>query len=139
MIQKKDDWQSEYDNFMQQNKKRSFEWGKWDCCIFCNELIGAITGQKILPIKATWHNKETANESIREYGKTLLGSLKKTMKQNGVKEISKQFMTKGDIVLYKQKQHLLGICDGYGVISPNDDGLKLIQDANVIKVYRING
>ena len=78
-------------------------------------------------------------KAIKKYNKTLLKSTEKACKAKGVKEIEKAFVSKGDLVVYKEETELVGISDGLSVLTPTDDGIGVKNNVNVLKVWRIDG
>ncbi len=47
-------------------------------------------------------------------------------------------MQKGDLVVYKEESELVGISDGFKVLTPSDDMVEAKQDVNIISVWRIS-
>ena len=106
------DWEISFDNFVQNNKNKPFAWGVWDCCKFSNSLIKEITNEDLIPKSLKWKDEKTAMQSIKKYGGTLLKSIDKACKSKKINVINKAYMTKGDLVVYKEESQLVGICDG---------------------------
>ena len=69
-------------------------------------------------------------KSIKEYGGNLGKSIKKACLNKGLKPIEKQYMSKGDLVVYKQESQLVGICDGFNILSPKEDGICVKKTLN---------
>ena len=137
-MRKLSDWEIYFDDFILKNQNKPFKWGSWDCCKFANACIKAITGEDLIPKSLKWKNEEEAMRSIKEYGDTLLKSIEKACKSKKIKSIPKGFMTKGDLVVYKQESELVGICDGYSILSPTDTGICVNQDLQILKVWQID-
>ena len=136
MIKTKD-WSIDLDEFLAKNRFKPFKWGSWDCCKFSNACIKAMTGQDLIPKELAWKNEEEAMRSIKEYGKTLSKSIEKACKSKGVMQVEKAFMQKGDLVVYKEESELVGISDGFKVLSPSDKMVGAKQDVDIISVWRI--
>jgi len=130
-------WEIKYNEFVYDNRHKPFEWGVWDCCKFSNALIKAMTNKDLIPKTLKWKDEQTAKKSIKDYGGTLLKSIIKVCKANKIKEIDKNFMTKGDLVVYMQESELVGICDGSGILGVKENGIELVQNQKVLKVWRI--
>ena len=137
MLVKKTDWQILFDEFIETNMFKGFEWGAWDCCKFSNACIKAITGEDLIPKELSWKNEKEAMKSIKEYGGTLSKSIAKACKAKGVQKIDKAFMQKGDLVVYKEESELVGITDGCKVITPTDDRLACKQNVDILSVWRV--
>ncbi len=135
---KKTDWNIEFDLFITKHRFVPFKWGSWDCCKFANAVIKAMTGEDLIPEKLKWENEEEAMRSIKEYGKTLSKSIEKACKAKGLQKIDKAFMQKGDLVVYKEESELVGISDGFKVLTPSDDMVEAKQNVNIISVWRVS-
>ncbi len=133
------DWEIKFNAFIEKNKNKPFKWGSWDCCKFSNALIKKITNEDLIPKSLKWTDEKSAMQAIKTYNKTLLKSIEKACKSKGVKEIGKAYMTKGDLVVYKEESELVGISDGMNVLTPTDDGIGVKNNVNVLKVWRIDG
>jgi hypothetical protein len=133
------DWQALYADFVEAHREDSFAWGKWDCVMFSDALIKAVTGESIIPKEMKWKTEPEARKAIKAYGKTFLGAVSKAAKASGLKEIPLGFMTQGDLVVYKEESQLCGICDGFYIIGPSDDGIGHKNLDLAIKAFRIDG
>jgi len=133
------DWEIKFNDFIEKNKNKTFKWGSWDCCKFSNALIKKITNEDLIPKSLKWTDEKSAMQAIKTYNKTLLKSIEKACNSKGVKEIDKAYMTKGDLVVYKEESELVGISDGMNVLTPTDDGIGVKNNVNVLKVWRIDG
>jgi hypothetical protein len=132
-------WEISFDTFIQENKNKPFIWGSWDCCKFSNALIKQITGEDLIPKSLTWKDEESAMKAIKKYGGTLLKSIEKACKSKKVKEIPNAYMTKGDLVVYKEESELVGISDGMNILTPTDDCIGVKNNVDILKVWRIDG
>ena len=133
------DWEISFDTFIQENKNKPFIWGSWDCCKFSNALIKHITGEDLIPKSLTWKDKESAMKAIKKYGGTLLKSIEKACKSKKIKDIPNAYMTKGDLVVYKEESELVGISDGMNILTPTDDCIGVKNNVDILKVWRIDG
>jgi len=138
-MQKVLNWEIAFDSFIEKNKNKSFEWGTWDCCLFSNALIKNITGEDLIPKTLKWKDEESAMKSIKKYGGTLLKSIEKACKSKKIKEIPNAYMTKGDLVVYKEESELVGISDGMNILTPTDDCIGVKSNVDILKVWRIDG
>ena len=133
------DWEIKFNAFIKKNKNKPFKWGSWDCCKFSNALIKEITGEDLIPKTLKWNDENSAMKAIKTYNKTLLKSIEKACKAKDVKEIEKAFVSKGDLVVYKEETELVGISDGLSVLTPTDDCIGVKNNVNILKVWRIDG
>ena len=138
MLTKKTDWNILLDEFIAKNRFKGFAWGSWDCCKFANACIKAMTGKDLIPKELKWKTEAEAMRSIKEYGKTLSKSIAKACKEKGVMQVDKAFMQKGDLVVYKEQSELVGISDGFKVLTPSDDMVVAKQNVEIISVWRVS-
>jgi len=137
-MKKLPNWQSMFDSFVE-NNDFPFEWGKNDCCKFSNAIIKQITGQDLIPEELKWHDEESAMKAIASYGGDLETSIEKACEAKGVGEIDKAFMTCGDLVVYKQNDsHLVGMCNGFGILTPTDNGINVLENSLALRVWRFD-
>ena len=106
------------------------------CCLFSNACLKAITGKDIIPKTLKWKDEESAYEAIKKYNGTLGKSVAKACKKAGMREIPKSFVQKGDLVIYKEENELVGIWDGYAVLTPTDDCLGVKNNVDILEVWR---
>ena len=133
------DWEIKFNSFIEKNKNKPFSWGTWDCCMFSNAVIKEITGEDLIPKSLKWNDEESAMKAIKKYNKTLLKSIEKACKVKNVNEIDKAYITKGDLVVYKEESELVGISDGMNILTPTDDSVGVKNNVNILKVWRIDG
>jgi hypothetical protein len=121
------------------NNNFPFEWGKNDCCKFSNALIKQITGKDLIPKKLKWKDEESAMKAIKSYGGDLETSIEKACNAKNVGEIDKAFMTCGDLVVYEQNgSSLVGMCNGFGILTPTDDGIAVLDCDLAHRVWRFD-
>ena len=141
-MKKVPDWEIEFDTFLNRKLKTPFAWGEWDCVMFTNGFIKAMTEKDLLPKQWKWKTEEEAMQSILKYGKgkglacAIQNAIDKT---SGIEEIDKQYIRKGDFGVYKEESELAFVFDGYCAINPDDDGIVAKSDVEIIKAWRING
>lgn len=137
-MRKLDNWYMLFFDHAREVKDIPFEWGKWDCCKFSNSFIKKITGKNLIPKDLKWTDEKSAKKAIAKYG-TLNKALTTICKDAGLKTIKPMMVTTGDLVLYKEESELVGISDGYNILSATDDGLTFKSHELVIKAWRIDG
>lgn len=144
-IRKKPNWEEKHFEFLLANKDRPFEWGKWDCILFCNAYMKQITGTDVLKGDKDlnkWKSEEEAMKAIKDYGKILSKAIARRVEMFDFVEIPKNrfnFLQKGDLVVYKEESELTGIFDGSNVLGPGSDGIKLNNSVKIVKAWRCNG
>ena len=138
MIIKKTNWQILFDNFIAENRFKPFAWGSWDCCKFSNAVIKEMTGEDLIPINLKWKDEKTAMIAIKEYGGNISKSIAKACKKKGVYQVPNTYMQKGDLVVYKEENELVGISDGYKILTPSDNMVVAKQNVDIISVWRVS-
>lgn len=138
-MKKLPNWQMMFDSFVA-NNNFPFKWGQNDCCKFSNALIKQITGEDLIPKKLKWHDEKSAMEAIASYGGDLETSIEKACNEKNVGEINKAYMTAGDLVIYSQNEcsYLVGICNGFGILTPTDDGINVVDCTLAHRVWRFD-
>ncbi len=137
-MKKLPNWGLMFDSFVE-NNNFPFEWGKNDCCKFSNALIKQITGEDLIPKELKWHDEESAMKAIASYGGDIETSIEKACNEKGVGEIDKAFMTCGDLVVYEQNSSsLVGMCNGFGILTPTDDGINVVENSLALRVWRFD-
>lgn len=62
MLSRIDNWEHELNRFVQENQRRSFQYGQFDCCLFVADAIQSITG---VDIAAAYRGRyQTRKEAI---------------------------------------------------------------------------
>ena len=137
-MKKLPNWESIFHSFIE-NNNFPFQWGLNDCCKFSNALIKQITGEDLIPKKLKWKDEASAMKAIASYGGDLETSIEKACNEKGVGEINKAFMTCGDLVLYAQADSfLVGMCNGFGILTPTDDGINVVANELAHRVWRFD-
>jgi len=137
-MKKRLNWEAMFHDFVK-NNNFPFEWGKNDCCKFSNALIRQITGEDLIPKKLKWKDEESAMKAIKSYGGDLETSIEKACNAKNVGEIDKAFMTCGDLVIYEQNgSFLVGMCNGFGILTPTDDGIGVVDCELAHRVWRFD-
>lgn len=134
---KKENWEILLHDYLASVQNKKFNWAKWNCCNFIDGYISHITDTKFIPSEITWKNKKTALEAIRELGDTFLEAVEGVCKQKKYPIVQKSFISIGDIVFFKEKEHLMGIYDGNSIKAVSDDGLVKKDLSTVIKAWRV--
>tara|TARA_R100001463_G_scaffold94493_1_gene149026 strand:+ start:63 stop:488 length:426 start_codon:yes stop_codon:yes gene_type:complete len=135
-------WEIAFDEFLEKHINTPFQWGKWDCIIFTNEFVKAITKESVLPKSWTWKNEMEALKKIDKYGKGkgLVAGIENAIKKTtGIKEVKPAFIRKGDFGVYKEQSELCCMFDGLNALGVDKDGIVVKDNINVLKAWRIDG
>ena len=137
-MKKKVDWQIDFNKFVEKNFDKPFVWGKWDCCLFSDACIKAITGESLIPKQLVWSDEKSAIQAITGYGKTLKNSISKAAKKKKLQKVDINYLQKGDLVVIDNNGQVCGIYDGSKTIGPNDMGIAAISGSKILAAWRIN-
>lgn len=138
-MKKKPDWEKRLHDFLASNKDTKFSWGAWDCCIFVDSAIKAMTGSHVIPEFTVWGNKKAALRTIKEYSGNLTGCVNKAAISSGMTKVLPSDVMKGDLVVYTvDGNDGAGIYDGYAIAAPSDDGLARKRKDLIAEAYRAN-
>ena len=122
-MKKLPDWQIHLHQYLTENRDRDFMWGTWDCCIFSDGALHAISGRHVIPSELRWGSEATAMKAISEYGRTFANALKKACREAGLIPVDVAQITAGDLCIYTDaNEELCGICDGYALLTPSEEG-----------------
>ena len=127
-----------FNKFIEKNFDKPFEWGKWDCCLFSDACIKAITGESLIPKQLVWSDEKSAIQAITGYGKTLKNSISKAAKKKKLQKVDINYLQKGDLVVIDNNGQVCGIYDGSKTIGPNDEGIAAISGSKILAAWRIN-
>lgn len=138
-MHKKKDWQTQFNIFVEDNMNKPFVWGEWDCCIFSNSCIKAMTGENLIPKELEWKDKETAYKTITSFGKTLKNSIRIACLKKQLTKIDSNYLQKGDLVIIDSNgDEVCGMYDGSKTIGPSDTGICAISGNKIIEGWRVN-
>tara|TARA_Y100000114_G_scaffold77252_1_gene70953 strand:- start:565 stop:987 length:423 start_codon:yes stop_codon:yes gene_type:complete len=132
------DWQIHLHNYLRDNRDRDFKWGDWDCCVFADGAIHSISGVHVIPEELKWTNESDAMESIQKYGRTFANAIKKAARASGLEPIDNAQITAGDLCVYmNDNEEVCGICDGYALVSPAEQGYAFNRCDTVRIAWRV--
>tara|TARA_R100001015_G_C4551479_1_gene113251 strand:+ start:382 stop:798 length:417 start_codon:yes stop_codon:yes gene_type:complete len=138
-MRKQIDWQIKFDKFIEANMEKPFEWGKWDCCLFSDACIKAMTGQSLIPKELVWKDKESALQTITDYGITLKNAIAKASKRKDLEKVDLNYLQKGDLIVMEQDgNNVCGIFNGAKTLGVNEEGIVVLKDFKIIEAWRIN-
>ena len=128
-LTKKTDWEARLHKFIEANHLKPFTWGSWDCCKFADACIKemACHNWSLIPKELTWTNEEEALAAISSYGGTLGKSIDKAAKAKDLKQIHKNYLQTGDLVIFEgddgEDSELVGITINGTLLAPSDEGI----------------
>jgi len=131
------DWQTRLDAFLRQQKDRTFEWGKWDCCLFVADAITAMTGEDpAQSLRGKYNSEDGAKSLVGEVqSHVAVGDIVECLAaEYKMPEIPITRIHRGDMILFNHKRGttlgLVGL-DGISVIAVTDKGVAKIPLAMI--------
>jgi len=128
------DWDRLLDAFLQENLKRPFEFGTWDCGLFTAGAIQAMTGVDLAETyRGTYHSEEEAKA---------LGTPEEIVGKSALADFGCEpnFAHRGDLVLLSNPplNPCLGILglDGRAIMA-TDEGLTWVPRERVLKSWHV--
>lgn len=120
------EFNSKFYEYLDENKNKTFKYGKFDCFLFVKGFHKTIIGDEFID---GYTRKLDYIEKLNELG---YNSIMSYCDDNLIK-IDNTNASRGDIVLYKGA---LGLCDGINSIFLCKKGYNFIKTKNVNRVYR---
>lgn len=117
------DWTSRLDAVLRETANRELEYGQLDCCMFCANVVLALTGfDPAYDLRGQYDSENSAYTLMHE---KFNGGIEKTVsalaKRSGFEEIPVLMAQRGDVLLVgkkgKQSSGVVGM-DGRAVIFP---------------------
>jgi len=137
-MKKLEQWEIRLSNLLKENRERDFEWGTWDCCIFANACVEAISGKRVIPDNLKWDSELSAFKAIKQYAGTLDKALEKAAKAAGMVPVKLQYVTTGDlVVIMDDNKPVAGISDGARIMSPSDGGYVFSLPSKIEAAWRV--
>jgi hypothetical protein len=100
---KVENWPSLLDGYIKERKKESFSFGKFDCVRFVSDGIKLITDgfDPLASYRSKYRTEAGAARLIRKMTKegTFKACVEKVLSEKGLKEVGKNYLKRGDIVL----------------------------------------
>ena len=131
--QRKQGWERLLYKAIEDASSKTFELGKFDCCIFAFEVISLISTRSIfIDPHGAYNNFKTMQEFWRQHGTTLEDAITKALKLVPTNVVWAQ---RGDVVLLQDKKNLehIGICVGYQSVVPQPNSKLLYIETSSFK------
>jgi hypothetical protein len=96
-----EDWPSRLDAILRETARLELEYGQLDCCMFCANVVRAITGHDPAhDLRGRYDSEQAAHELMKE---KFCGYIEKTVaalaRRSGFEEIPVLMASRGDVVL----------------------------------------
>lgn len=116
MVARLPDWEARLGAFLRENRKRPFEWGKFDCALFAASAAQAVIGEdRAADFREQYRDREGAARALREIGEgTLLATYQARFDEKPVK-----FARRGDLVWDGER---IGVCNGDHALFVGQEG-----------------
>ena len=125
-------------------RRRRFQWGEHDCCLWTATVVQILTGCDIgKSFRGTYGTSEEASERIRRDGVEGIGALLSSIaSQWGFPEIAPPLAQRGDVVLCDTAGRAgwpvsCGVCVGSVVLSTGREGLMALPLSSGLRAWSI--
>lgn len=126
-----EDWPTRMEQAISRNEGKAFRYGRFDCVIFCADVIEDMTGD--YPHSFVYSNKAEAEAIFAEYGslEAIVDSI--------FSRITPKAAQRGDLVMVEQDGGSLGICIGSRVVLPaRPQGLARVELDEVMAAWKVD-
>ena len=125
-----EDWPVRMEEAISRHEGKAFRYGRFDCVIFCADVIEAMTG--VYPHSFSYRNKAEAEAIFAEHGS--LESIVDTLFERKLPKAAQR----GDLVMVEQDGGSLGICVGSRVVLPaRPEGIARLPMREVIAAWSV--
>ena len=133
-------WEQILERAVQDARDRTFEWGKFDCCMWACDVVLAITGLDVAALfRGQYNSRNSMAKMLKRKGAFSLSSLCGTVaRAHRMPEIPPLSARRGDLVLVKESgRHSLGVCTGVYVRATAAKGLAYMEQDTWVKAWRV--
>src|SRR5579859_6297583 len=101
-------WQCKFQQFLNDNQRRPFAYGSFDCCLFVCDAIRAMTG---IDVAAKFRGTYSSLREVRAFG-SVQAIAQQVAGEFGMPEVPAFCAQRGDVALIKRpRDYSLGIVD----------------------------
>jgi hypothetical protein len=113
-------------SFIEQNKNRKFEWGKWDCCLFVCDYLNLIIDKDLAKsFRGKYSTEIGAYKQIKKQGyKHIKHMCNIIFKENGINKKNINKANRTDIILF---DNAIGLCLGLKSVFLTPEGMTFID------------
>lgn len=129
MFERVKDWDKAALAAIEGHLAKPFEWGVSDCSIMAADVVQAVTGEDVLPVR-TWTDEATAHAELRARG-GLEAAVDAVLP-----EVPVMMAQRFDIGLWRQGMiSALVVCSGNGFIGKTVDGRLNVPRSVIVKAW----
>jgi hypothetical protein len=143
MLHRHLNWPALLEEFLAQNKERTFRYGSWDCCLFVADAIQTMTGTDLAAeYREQYSNRAQAMLAVSERtGRPSVRSVAEHQARiHEMLPVEPLRAARGDMVLLKRgKDYSLGIVamNGYEVLIAMKTGYAAVSIAKACRAWRV--
>lgn len=133
----KHDWQTALAKFIQECRKRPFEWGEFDCCLFAADAVHLMTGHDYAAdFRGHYTTKIGAARALKNYG---AGTIEATLEQQLGPYKTGIGYKRGDVCLVETDLgDAAGVFFGGAVWTTSEKGLTALPATEIKKYWSID-
>jgi hypothetical protein len=130
---RKENWDVEFNKYINTLNTKEYKYGSYDCCIFAADAVKAITGIDYMEeFRGKYNSVEEGNEALKTIGK---GSLYRTLRAKFGKPVRGCYGRKGDVAFYDD---CCGIVLGRSALFIGINGQVLVPLRKVQRVFLVD-
>lgn len=131
-MKRRPDWQVKLNDYLVKTQKKSFGYGKFDCCIFAAGAVKAMTGKDPMKeFRGKYASEKESKEALKNIGK---GTLYRTLTSKFGRPVPATMGQRGDIAYDKGR---LGLIIGREALFLCKDGFSPMPINQVGKAFRV--
>jgi hypothetical protein len=107
MVRRLEDWPARLASALQEARGAALEYGRWDCCVFCANMVQAITGvDPAAALRGRYATEQEAYALMRaEFGGGIPETVAALAHRIELEEIPVALAGRGDVVLVGKQRH----------------------------------
>jgi hypothetical protein len=138
------DWQGRLGAFLSKHQFRSFQYGRWDCCLFVCDAIEVMTGiDPASAFRGTYSSRVEARKAVRMYGTSVRAAVEAVTDEYGMPEAeSILHARRGDVALIRRsrgRDYSLGLValNGREVLLTSSMGLWRMPLETAVRAWHV--
>jgi hypothetical protein len=135
-VTRKPDWQALLDAFLARHQFDTFQYGRWDCCLFVCDAVLVMTGVDPAP---AYRGTYSSRAQSRRHG-SVQANVEAVCAKHGMQEAPVPFARRGDVVLVRRRRSCsLGLValNGREIVLTSSAGLWLLPLGSAVRAWHV--
>jgi hypothetical protein len=130
---RKPDWQALLDRFLAEHRFDTFQYGRWDCCLFVSDAILVMTG---IDPAAGYRGTYSSRAQSRRFG-PLQAHVGAVCAKHGMQEAPVALAQRGDVVMVGRRQLGLVALNGREAVLTSSAGLWRVPLGSAVRAWHV--